>query len=182
MNAKTNQIAQDFEARANTGKSAKYVVLLIAAIAAKITAENTTESVAKQTVRHGNRLISAAKRLNSLNVVQSVADMLNNAYNIKAFDYTAVLASGSMNNYLALTIEHIRATEQPTTESLAKHLAQYYSAGTVSAQKSMCVNALRAVQAIEATSSPKSPITQGQNWVDFAQQADGFVVSRGKLS
>jgi len=170
--------AKKFASAASTGKSAKYVVRLIAAIQAKILHDRTTLSVARQTMRHGLRLIANAKRVNDLDAVDSLSQFLDNAFNIKAFDYCAILADANMNDYLAITLEHLKGNESTSRSGVKAALAHYYGKGTVDAQSSMTITALRALRAIEGSSGPDSPITRDVNFDQVVANMGNYQIAR----
>lgn len=180
---KTNQdYADDFAARALTGKSARYVVRLSQAIQAKILAPSTTISVAKQTCKHGMKLIANAKTVNDLDATDSVSEFLDKAFNIKAFDYVAVLASKDMNDYLAITIEHLKGLPSSSRGGVKLALARYYGDSTVDAQSSMTITALRALKAIESSSQKDAPITRGPNFDAIVDRMGNYQVARGSVA
>lgn len=172
------EFADDFAKRADTGKSAKYVVRLIAAIQAKILAPTTTLSVAQQTAKHGMKLIANAKSVNDLNAVESVSEFLDKAFNIKAFDYVAVLASKDMNDYLALTINHLKSSKSSSRGAVKAVMSKYYGKGTVDAQSSMTITALRALKAINSSSQKDAPIERGENFDAICEIMGNHQVAR----
>lgn len=174
--------AKKFEEAASTGKSAKYVVRLIAAIQAKILAPTTTVSVARQTMKHGMKLIANAKNVNDLGAVDSLSEFLDRAFNIKAFDYCAVLAAKDMNDYLAITLEHLKGLKSSSRSGVKAALARYYGDSTVDAQSSMTITALRALRAIESSSSKDAPIERGENFDAIVAQMGNYQVQRHPLS
>lgn len=168
--------------KSSTGKSTKYVVRLIAAIQAKISHERTTDSVAKQTLKHGLRLINNAKNVNDLNAVESLSAFLDNAFNIKAFDYCAVLASKDMNDYLAIAIQHLVDNKSSSRSGVKAALAHYYGDSTVDAQSSMTITALRAMRAIESSSSKDAPITRDVNFDAIVENMGTYQIQRPMIS
>lgn len=173
------ELRADFVERANSISKAKDFKSLINAVCCKIDAERTTLSVAKQTSRHALQILGNYKYLNEVNAVQSVNAFFTNAKNIKAIAYIAMLSSKCSNNYLTLTIQHISKVKSATTETVcAMLIAHHYTSGTASAQKSMSVNALRAMRAIDFADTTKAAISQAENFQTLLEVCNSHVLTR----
>ena len=60
-------------------------------------------------------------------------------------------------------------------------LKQNYTSGTASAQKSMSVNALRALRAIDFADTSKAAIVKAENFDAIFEFVDSFAVTRSKI-
>ena len=183
MNLTKNELKARDELKATFERSAKRISkkqafqALVDAVCAKI--DKSTLSVATQATKHAKKLFQNVDFIESIDAYESVTAFFASAKNIKAIAYIAMMSENETNNVLKLAVEHIASEKNVTTESVSKCLkAHNYSDATASAQKSMSVNALRALRAIAFDDTTKASISKDVNFDMIRERMSAFQLTR----